>query len=99
MVEIMCAIEEGRSLLYRAATALESAAPDVEVALRMAKAQLGETYTHAADRSIQFHGAIGFTYECHAQLFLRRAQWLEHSFGDARHQRRHLADLLWPPSA
>jgi alkylation response protein AidB-like acyl-CoA dehydrogenase len=99
MVEIMCAIEEGRSLLYRAATALENAAPDAEIALRMAKAQLGETYTHAADRSIQFHGAIGFTYECHAQLFLRRAQWLEHSFGDARHQRRHLADLLWPPSA
>jgi acyl-CoA dehydrogenase len=96
MVEIMCAIEEGRSLLYRAATALETNSPDAELALRMAKAQLGETYTHAADRSIQFHGAIGFTYECHAQLFLRRAQWAEHSFGDARHHRRHVADLLWP---
>jgi len=95
MVEIMCSIEEGRSLLYRAATALERGEPDAELALRMAKAQLGQTYTYAADRSIQFHGAIGFTYECHAQLFLRRAQWTEHSFGDAIHHRRHLASLLF----
>jgi acyl-CoA dehydrogenase len=95
MAEIMCSLEEGRSLLYRAATAFEADAPDCEIALRMAKAQLGETYMQAADRSIQFHGAIGFTYECHAQLFLRRAQWDEHSFGDGMHQRRHLGELLW----
>jgi acyl-CoA dehydrogenase len=96
MVEIMCAIEEGRSLLYRAATAFDRSSADLENALRMAKAQLGETYGYAADRSIQFHGAMGFTYECHAQLFFRRAQWAEHSFGDALHHRRHLASQLWP---
>jgi acyl-CoA dehydrogenase len=98
MAEIMCSLEEGRSLLYRAATALARSDADAEIALRMAKAQLGEAYAHAADRSIQFHGAIGFTYECHAQLFFRRAQWLEHSFGDAPHHRRKLADLLYPKS-
>lgn len=96
MVEIMCAIEDGRSLMYRAAAALSNDEPDAEADLRMAKAQLGETYTHATDRSIQFHGAIGFTYECHAQLFFRRAQWAEHSFGDALHHRRRLAELLLP---
>lgn len=96
MVDIMCALEEGRSLLYRAASALSQDEPGAEVALRMAKAQLGETYTFAADRSIQFHGAIGFTYDCNAQLFFKRAQWAEHSFGDGLHHRRRLADLLWP---
>jgi alkylation response protein AidB-like acyl-CoA dehydrogenase len=96
MVEIMCAIEEGRSLLYHAATAFERPDPSSEIALRMAKAQLGDTYTYAADRAIQFHGAIGFTYECHAQLFFRRAQWAQHTLGDAPHHRRHMADLLWP---
>jgi acyl-CoA dehydrogenase len=96
MAEILCNLEEGRSLLYRAASALARGDADAEIALRMAKAQLGETYAHAADRSIQFHGAIGFTYECHAQLFFRRAQWLEHSFGDSLHHRRKLADLLFP---
>ena len=96
MAEIMCALEEGRSLLYRAASAFAKHEPDAEIALRMAKAQLGESYAHAADRSIQFHGAIGFTYECHAQLFFRRAQWCEYSFGDPLHHRRHLAELMWP---
>ena len=43
---------------------------------------------------IQFHGAFGFTWECHAQLFFRRAQWAEYSFGDSAHHRRHLAALL-----
>jgi alkylation response protein AidB-like acyl-CoA dehydrogenase len=98
MAEIMCSLEEGRSLLYRAAASFSFGSADAEVDLRMAKAQLGETYAYAADRSIQFHGAIGFTYECHAQLFFRRAQWLEHSFGDAPHHRRKLADLLYPRS-
>jgi acyl-CoA dehydrogenase len=96
MVEILCAIEQGRSLLYHAATAFDGDEPAREIALRMAKAQLGDTYAHAADRAIQFHGAIGFTYECHAQLFFRRAQWAQHTFGDSIHHRRHLADLLWP---
>ena len=96
MVEIMIAIEHGRSLLYHATSAFERGDAEREVALRMAKAQLGETYAYAADRSIQFHGAIGFTYECHAQLFFRRAQWAQASFGDPAHHRRHIADLLWP---
>ncbi|MFI5308984.1 MAG: acyl-CoA dehydrogenase family protein [Polyangiales bacterium] len=95
MVEIMCAIEQGRSLLYHAATLLDRDDPETEVALRMAKAQLGDTYAYAADRAIQFHGAIGFTYECNAQLFFRRAQWAQHTFGDPRHHLRHLASLLW----
>src|SRR4029077_9291236 len=96
MVEIMCSLEEGRSLAYRAAAALAHDEPDAELSLRMAKAQLGEGYAHAGDRSIQFHGAIGFTYECHAQLFFRRAQWAEYSFGDSLHHRRRLAELLFP---
>jgi acyl-CoA dehydrogenase len=98
MVEIACALEQGRSLLYHAATIFDrtGADPAREIALRMAKAQLGDTFTHAADRAIQFHGAIGFTYECHAQLFFRRAQWAQFSFGDSAHHHRQLAQLLWP---
>jgi len=96
MVEIMIAIEQGRSLLYHAATMFEHDDPEREIALRMAKAQLGDTYVHASDRAIQFHGAIGFTYECHVQLFFRRAQWVQATFGDALHHRQALAELLWP---
>jgi len=97
MVEIMCALEQGRSLLYHAATVFSGADSQREIALRMAKAQLADTYSYAADRSIQFHGAIGFTYECHSQLYFRHAQWCQATFGDSRHHRRALAQLLWPP--
>ena len=42
----------------------------------------------------QFHGGFGFTWDCDAQLYLRRALWLQNAFGDATHHRRRLADLL-----
>jgi alkylation response protein AidB-like acyl-CoA dehydrogenase len=95
--EIMCDLEQGRALLYHAATAFDRDGPPREIALRMAKAFLGDLYAHAAARSIQFHGAIGFTWECHAQLFFRRAQWAQYTFGDGAHHRRRLADLLLGP--
>jgi alkylation response protein AidB-like acyl-CoA dehydrogenase len=97
MVWIMAGIEHSRSLLYRAATLWDTGADssEIEIAVRMSKTQSGETCTHSVDRAIQFHGAFGFTWDCHAQLFFRRAQWAEYTFGDAAHHRRHLAGLLF----
>lgn len=94
LVDIFVASEQGRSLLYHAATVFDGRSSESERAVRMAKAHCGDTFTHAADRSIQFHGAIGFTYECHAQLFFRRAQWAEYQFGDSLHHRKRLQPLL-----
>ena len=98
MVDILVAAEQGRSLLYHAATVFDGESTQSEVAVRMAKAHCGTAFTHAADRGIQFHGAIGFTYECHAQLFFRRAQWAEYQFGDALHHRNQLQRVLLDPS-
>jgi alkylation response protein AidB-like acyl-CoA dehydrogenase len=97
MVWIMVGLEHSRSLLYRAATLWDSGedASEIETAVRMSKAQSGDTCTHAVDRAIQFHGAFGFTWDCQAQLFFRRAQWAEYTFGDAAHHRKHLAGLLF----
>ena len=91
--DILVGLERTRSHLYHAATICRANA-NPEIALRMAKAEAGDVFTHAGDRAVQFHGGFGFTYECDAQLFLRRALWLQYSFGDASHQRRKLADLL-----
>lgn len=95
MAWIMVALEHTRSLVYRAATLLDAGDAEATTAIRMAKAQAGESFTHAADRAIQFHGAIGFTHECHAQLFFRRAQWDEYAFGDAALHRRRLGETLF----
>ena len=78
----------------RHAATLLAEGQDVLVALRMAKVEAGDTFAFAGDRAVQFHGGFGFTFECDAQLFLRRALWLQYSFGDAAHHRRRLADAL-----
>ncbi len=96
--EILIGLERSRSHLYHAAT-LMAAGEDAEIALRMAKAEAGDAFVFAGDRAVQFHGGFGFTYECDAQLYLRRALWLQSSYGDAAHHRRRLADLLLPVSA
>ena len=40
--------------------------------------------------AVQFHGAIGFTDEHDAGLYLKRAMWLSSYLGNAAHQRRYL---------
>ena len=93
--DILVGLERARSHVYHAA-ALISGNEDAEAALSMAKAEAGDTFTFAGDRAVQFHGGFGFTFECDAQLFLRRALWLQYTFGDSAHHRRRLADLLLP---
>lgn len=92
-VDILVGLERSRSHLYHAASLLD-AGEDALVALRMAKAEVSESFAFAGDRAIQFHGGLGFTYECDAQLFLRRALWCQYAYGDAAHHRRHLAEAL-----
>ena len=91
--EILIGLERSRSHLYHAASLL-AAGQDAEIALHMAKVESSDSFAFAGDRGVQFHGGFGFTYECDAQLYLRRALWLQYSFGDATHHRRRLADRL-----
>ena len=95
-VDILCDMDSTRSFVYHAAT-LVGDGPldrDAEIACRMAKAQATQARLYAGDRSVQFHGGMGFTYECDAQLYIRRAQWSQQQFGDAQHHRKRLAALL-----
>ena len=85
--------QKARSLLYTAAFNFAQQG-EGEIAVRMAKAKAEETLSFAADRSIQFHGGFGFTYDCDAQLYRRRAIFLASQHGDARYHKQKLADLL-----
>ena len=92
-VDMLMGLERARSHVYHAASLL-TAGEEAEVALRMAKSASDDAYNFAADRAIQFHGGFGFTYECDAQLYLRRALWLQYQFGDSPHHRAALQPLL-----
>ena len=95
-VEVLCQMEHARSFIYHAATIVREGPldDDMEIACRMAKAQAAEALLFAGDRDVQFHGGMGFTYECDAQLYIRRAQWAQQMFGDAYHHRKRLATML-----
>jgi alkylation response protein AidB-like acyl-CoA dehydrogenase len=95
LVDAMVGIELGRSLVYHAATTL-AATEDKQaaIAVRMAKAHANDVMAFMADRAVQFHGGMGFTYDCHASLYYRHSMWGRHTFGDAIHHRRHLAALM-----
>lgn len=97
-VDILIGLERTRSHVYHAASLLD-AREDAEVALRMAKAEASDSFAFAGDRAIQFHGGFGFTYDCDAQLFLRRALWTQYAYGDAAHHRKHLCAALFAQSA
>ena len=43
---------------------------------------------------MQLHGGFGFTLDCDAHLYLKRAQVTRPAFGDAMAQRRWLAERL-----
>jgi alkylation response protein AidB-like acyl-CoA dehydrogenase len=95
-VDILCAIESSKSLIYQAATELHAGAlsRDARIACHMAKSKASETLVFAGDRAVQFHGGMGFTYECDAQLYLRRGLWAQQAFGDPMHHRKRLAQLI-----
>jgi len=95
-VDILLGADSARSFIYHAASLVgkEALDKDAEIACRMAKAHANEALSYAGDRAVQFHGGMGFTYECDAQLYIRRAQWSQQQFGDSQHHRKRLAALL-----
>lgn len=94
IVEAYTRYEQARSHLYSAAHCFNEQGTG-EIAVRMAKAAADVAYSFAADRSIQFHGGFGFTWDCDAQLYRRRAIWHAAQFGDAAFHRKKLARLLF----
>jgi alkylation response protein AidB-like acyl-CoA dehydrogenase len=72
MVNAYVDYEKARSHLYSAADSFGDQGLG-EIAVRMAKAAADGAYSHAADRSVQFHGGFGFTHDCDAGLHRRAA--------------------------
>ena len=75
-----------------ALTALEDVdAPDAFVRAAAAKAYASAAAETVNVDSLQLHGGIGFTWEHHLHLWLKRAMSLAASYGTARDLRRTLA--------
>jgi alkylation response protein AidB-like acyl-CoA dehydrogenase len=73
-------------------------APDRETAAAMAKAWVGEAAVHVTGDAIQIHGGVGFTWECDAHLYYKRAKANDLILGRQGWQRRRVADLILGPA-
>jgi alkylation response protein AidB-like acyl-CoA dehydrogenase len=72
--ELLCEVESARSLVYYAAWAVDAAPAEATSHVSMAKAAASEALDQAGEECIQIHGAIGYTWECHAHLFYKRGR-------------------------
>lgn len=86
--------ESARSASYYAAWTVTVADPAAPAGISMAKAYCSDAAREVANRGIQVHGGIGFTWEHDLHLFYKRVRSLESLLGDASYHRELLAQYL-----
>jgi alkylation response protein AidB-like acyl-CoA dehydrogenase len=91
--EMVAEVEPARSLLWYAAHAQDALPREASRAASMAKASLCEIFARCADRAVQMHGGIGFTWEHDLHFWFKRAKWDELAFGDPSYHRERVATL------
>ena len=91
-VDLLRETELARVGVHNAAWAWASADPSRTTAVAMAKSFAAEAANHAGAECIQIHGAMGYTWECDAHLFLRRAKVNDLLFGAQQWHRTRVAD-------
>ncbi len=100
LADVYVQVQAARSAAYYAAWAAgrpdpgageADAADGIAVAGPLALAQALEALRLAAAEAVQLHGGIGFTWEHHAHLYLKRAASDELLFGPAHRLRAHAA--------
>jgi alkylation response protein AidB-like acyl-CoA dehydrogenase len=94
LVNVMLQIDNAKSLTYNAACAIDHDPAEALRLARMAKSEASDMAVFSSSRAVQFHGGIGFTWECYVHLFFKRQMHNQVLYGDAKYQRALLADLI-----
>ena len=92
--DMLLLTESARSASYYAAWALSEGDPAAGGAVSIAKAYCSDAYREVANRGIQIHGGIGFTWEHDLHLYYKRSKSAEVLFGDATFHRERIARLI-----
>jgi alkylation response protein AidB-like acyl-CoA dehydrogenase len=95
LADVAVKIEFAEPVIHRAAQAV--AEDDARRALYVSHAKLaaGEAARLAGRKSIQAHGAMGYTWEADLQMYVKRAWALDSAWGDGKfHKARVAADIL-----
>jgi alkylation response protein AidB-like acyl-CoA dehydrogenase len=87
-------LELARVGTHYAAWASDADDPVREEAAAMAKAYVAEAATFVTGECIQIHGGVGFTWDCDAHRWYRKAKQADLLLGYQGYQRQRLADLI-----
>ena len=96
-VDMLHAIELTRVGSHYAAWTSDVDDPRRAEAVAMAMGFASESANAVCAESIQIHGGVGFTWDCDAHLFYRRAKQDDLLLGSGGWHRRKLADLVLTP--
>jgi alkylation response protein AidB-like acyl-CoA dehydrogenase len=97
IVNVLIAIDHARSLVYNAACAIDTEPEQAAMFAHMAQSAASDMAEFASSRSLQFHGGIGFTWECFIHLHFKRQMHNQVLYGDATYHRAKLADMIMGP--
>ncbi|HEV2705757.1 MAG TPA: acyl-CoA dehydrogenase family protein [Pyrinomonadaceae bacterium] len=92
--DMLLMTESARSAAYYAAWTLTEGDPAASAAVAIAKAYCSDAYREVANRGVQVHGGIGFTWEHDLQLYYKRSKSSETLYGDATFHRERIARLI-----
>lgn len=93
LADMFVDIESFKSLAYYAAWAVDDAPNELPRAASLAKAYASDAFAKIGIDGVGLHGAIGFTAEYDAQLYLKRSKWVRSAFGDADFHYRRIAAI------
>ena len=94
LVDVMMEIEASRAAVRAAAAAIDDDAVEALELSHVCKAVASDAAVAAGKAAVQVHGAIGFTWEHDAHLYLKRALGGARLLGSARDHRQHVATLV-----
>ena len=92
--DMLLMTESSRSATYYAAWALSENDAAAPLSVSIAKAYCSDAFREVANRGVQIHGGIGFTWEHDLQLYYKRSKSSETTFGDATFHRERIARLV-----
>src|SRR5882757_6080151 len=99
LADVAVKIEFAEPVVHRAAYALANGDSRAAVYVSQARLVAGEAALLAARRSIQVHGAMGYTWEADLQMFMKRAWALDATWGDRKFHKARMARHVFADSA
>jgi hypothetical protein len=99
LVDLALGLERATASTYMAAMLVDAADPRAAGAVHAARASTTDLVARLTRAAVQLHGAIGYTWEHDAHVYVRRAYVSDRLFGTGVWHRARVADALLSPDA